>query len=430
MIVSELKKSLLQYAISGKLTSHIDSDTLVDKMLESISEQKLNYKSKLKKFNDSSIINEPFSIPDYWKWVELKNISLDIYAGGDKPKNFSKKKNEKYNIPVIANGETDDGIVGYTDKATENDKAVTVAGRGTIGFSKYRTEPFTPIVRLIVVKLPKEINYKYIQKVFELLLETGVGTSIKQLTVPMIVNKPIPVPPIEEQERIVKIIDEFNCRLNDISILENELDTLKKIFPAQLKKSILIYAVSGHLTKQNPNEKKINILEALDSGDLPENWIKVKAKTILNIVTGKRDANYGTEDGEYLFYTCANIPIKSPTYSFEGKNLILPGNGANVGLTIYSEDKFEAYQRTYVVSSKYDENNILLKYIYYYFNAYWNDYNKDKMFGSAIPYIKLGNLENFEINIPPIEEQYRIVAKIEELLPLCDEINNLVNEVQ
>ena len=162
---------------------------------------------------------------------------------------------------------------------------------------------------------------------------------------------------------------------------------------------------------------------------MPENWIRVKAKTILNIVTGKKDANYGTKDGEYLFYTCANIPIKSPTYSFEGKNLILPGNGANVGLTIYSEDKFEAYQRTYVVNSKYSENEILLKYIYYYFNAYWSDYNKDKMFGSAIPYIKLGNLENFEINVPPIEEQKRIVDKIEQLLPLCNDIENLINNI-
>ena len=129
-----------------------------------------------------------------------------------------------------------------------------------------------------------------------------------------------------------------------------------------------------------------------------------------------------------MFYTCANIPIKSSTYSFEGKNLILPGNGANVGLTIYSEEKFEAYQRTYVVNSKYDESVINLKFIYYYFVAFWNEYNKNKMYGSAIPYIKLGNLQDFEINIPPIEEQQRIVDKLEQLLSICDDIENLIKE--
>jgi type I restriction enzyme S subunit len=50
------------------------------------------------------------------------------------------------------------------------------------------------------------------------------------------------------------------------------------------------------------------------------------------------------------------------------------------------------------------------------------------MFGSAIPYIKMGNLENFEVNIPPIKEQKQIVEKIEQLLPLCDDIEQLVNK--
>ena len=91
-------------------------------------------------------------------------------------------------------------------------------------------------------------------------------------------------------------------------------------------------------------------------------------------------------------------------------------------LAIYTEEKFEAYQRTYVVSSIMSEKDIYLKYIYYYFCAFWNEYNIDKMFGSAIPYIKLGNLQNFEINIPPIEEQYRIVEKLESILPIIESI--------
>ena len=73
--------------------------------------------------------------------------------------------------------------------------------------------------------------------------------------------------------------------------------------------------------------------------------------------------------------------------------------------------KFEAYQRTYVIQGY----GIHLKYLHWVLVGKWRDYNKDKMFGSAIPYIKLGNLENFPVPLPPLHEQERISAKIEEL---------------
>lgn len=216
---TDMKKSLLQYALSGKLCEQLSSDASIENMLYSIREQKKHYKSRLNTFNSNNNLITPFDIPNTWRWVKLKDIALDVYAGGDKPKKFSKVKNEKYSIPVIANGETNDGIVGYTDTATENENALTVAGRGTIGYSKYRNEPFTPIVRLIVIKLPQEVSYKYLQLVFELFIETGVGTSIKQLTVPMIINKYIPLPPIEEQQRIVDKLEQLLPLCDEIESL-------------------------------------------------------------------------------------------------------------------------------------------------------------------------------------------------------------------
>lgn len=83
--------------------------------------------------------------------------------------------------------------------------------------------------------------------------------------------------------------------------------------------------------------------------DIPENWEWVRMKNIVSITTGNKDANHGCEDGIYDFYTCALIPIKSKTFSFSGESLILPGNGANVGTSIYYNGQFEAYQRTYVL---------------------------------------------------------------------------------
>ena len=69
--------------------------------------------------------------------------------------------------------------------------------------------------------------------------------------------------------------------------------------------------------------------------EVPENWCWTKLESIVSIVTGKKDANYGSEEGEYTFFTCAGEPIRCDGYSFEGESLLLPGNGANVGKVFY-----------------------------------------------------------------------------------------------
>lgn len=143
-------------------------------------------------------------------------------------------------------------------------------------------------------------------------------------------------------------------------------------------------------------------------------------KELFDIKTGKKDANFGSENGVYPFYTCAITPISSETYSYDGKYLILPGNGANVGVTLFYDGKFEAYQRTYLLSVKKEEI-IDIKYAYYYFKCYWGDYNSNKMYGAAIPYIRLSNLQDFTIVYPnSLKEQRKIVNKIERIFELID----------
>lgn len=146
-------------------------------------------------------------------------------------------------------------------------------------------------------------------------------------------------------------------------------------------------------------------------------------KELVHIETGKKDANFGDESGLYNFYTCAMSPIKSKTYSYDGDYLILPGNGANVGMSIHYIGKFEAYQRTYLLSKKSLDINFL--YIQIVLDAYWKEYNKDKQYGSAIPYIKLGNLENFLVPLPPVQEQEHIVSMFENFEPLLTEYDKL-----
>ncbi len=145
---------------------------------------------------------------------------------------------------------------------------------------------------------------------------------------------------------------------------------------------------------------------------------------ICNIQTGKKDANEGCENGKYNFYTCAQEPIKSATYSFEGESILLPGNGANVGFSSYINEKFEAYQRTYVL------NNFLMmnvRYLFTVLQASWK-VRLGVQYGSAINYIKIGNVIDFIVPIPPKIEQQIIVDKVDKLLAMIKELKKQVSE--
>ena len=150
---------------------------------------------------------------------------------------------------------------------------------------------------------------------------------------------------------------------------------------------------------------------------LPGNWCWTNLVALSDIKTGKKDANYGCEDGAYYFFTCASEPLRCDGYSFEGKAILLAGNGDIGNISIY-DGKFEAYQRTYVVSI---HSPLITEYFYHYFKYRWVDYNKDKMFGTAIPYIRLGNLQEFSIPLAPLAEQQQIVDRIENLFAKLDE---------
>ncbi len=150
---------------------------------------------------------------------------------------------------------------------------------------------------------------------------------------------------------------------------------------------------------------------------VPENWCWTYFSNISMIRTGKKDANYGAENGAYPFFTCAAEPIRCTDYSFDCNAILLAGNGDIGNITRYN-GKFEAYQRTYVIEV---DNIIDIDLAYYFFKYRWVDYNKDKMYGTAIPYIRLGNLKEFPFPLPPLPEQQRIVDRIESLFARLDE---------
>lgn len=81
----------------------------------------------------------------------LNEVCEELFAGGDVKKDKSSDvKSDKYPYPIYTNGEKDDGLYGYTSLMRVAKEAVTISGRGTIGFTCLRKEPFYPAVRLIV----------------------------------------------------------------------------------------------------------------------------------------------------------------------------------------------------------------------------------------------------------------------------------------
>lgn len=141
----------------------------------------------------------------------------------------------------------------------------------------------------------------------------------------------------------------------------------------------------------------------------------INLREICDIVTGKKDANHSENRGKYRFYTCSSNFSMCNTFSFDGPCVIVPGNG-DIGLVFFYDGKFEAYQRTYVLK------NIKINplFVYYHFKYAWRLKNSSKKFGSTIKYVRIGNFESYEIPLPPLAEQGRIVAKIEELFAGID----------
>lgn len=151
-------------------------------------------------------------------------------------------------------------------------------------------------------------------------------------------------------------------------------------------------------------------------------YTKAKLPDICTIKTGKHDANHANKEGKYRFYTCSNQYSMCDTYSFTGESVIVPGNG-DIGLVFYYYGEFDAYQRTYVLN----DITILPKYLFYHMQLYWRNFNDQKKFGSTVKYVRMSNFTNYEISYPSIEEQERIVAKIEELFSDLDNAVETLN---
>lgn len=164
--------------------------------------------------------------------VKLDKVCKRIYAGGDVPKDrYSTVMTSEYTVPIYANAEKDDGLYGYTDTARENELSITVAARGTIGFTAIRREPFLPVVRLItVVPDVTKVSERYLYYALRSCKPTSSGTSIPQLTVPDIKKNEIELYSLPVQE---KIADKLDVVVRIIALRQQELQRLDDLVKAR-----------------------------------------------------------------------------------------------------------------------------------------------------------------------------------------------------
>ena len=218
--------------------------------------------------------------------VRLGDVCTEIFAGGDVPRDrFSEVKTEEYSVPIYANAEKDNGLYGYTDNARVFDECVTVAARGTIGFTAIRKEPFLPVVRLITV-IPKQdiITLDYLYYALKNCKPKSSGTSIPQLTVPDIKSYIINLVSIDEQQKIVERLDKIS---DLIALRKQQLSKLDELIKARFVE------LFGEW-KSDPEPLK-SFLEDITYGftnpmpDAEEGPWKVTAKDVVN---GK--VNYDT----------------------------------------------------------------------------------------------------------------------------------------
>ncbi|WP_181324342.1 restriction endonuclease subunit S [Helicobacter pylori] len=236
----------------------------------------------------------------------------------------------------------------------------------------------------VVFENPKiDLNYLYyflcyIEKEW---LESGQQGSQVNLNVDLIKNKEVFYP---------KDLNEQIAIANILSALDHYLHALDSLI---LKKESVKKALSFELLSQRKRLKGFN-----------QAWQKVRLGDICEITTGSLDANEMVHYGKYRFYTCAKEYYFIDKYAFDTEAILISGNGAYVGYVHYYKGKFNAYQRTYVLDN-FSEHIIFVKYFLTMFLQSHIQTNRNE---GNTPYIVMATLKDFEILLPPLNEQIAI----------------------
>lgn len=348
--------------------------------------------------------NEKITIPNDW---DISKIEKKINEF--KPSKMNASEGIKSGIYPFFNASQNQTL--FSNNYLVDDEAVIITTGGDYAFSQYFNGKFAYSSHVWSFKM-KEDNSQFFTYLFKYFFDTIQNLSVKGFKLKNLNKKDFKnidfyFPPIQEQNNIVSLLSSQERIIEKIKILVEKLEKRNKFMINEL--------LSGRLRVKEENEQPVFYKNTDDNWqtvkingedvDIPKDWDSFKLKGNIDIKTGKKDANVAKKDGQYAFFTCGKKVLKTDTYDFDCEAILIAGNG-DVGETKYYHGKFDAYQRTYVLSNyKYD-----LKFLYIYMNKLFKD--SISALGSAMPYIKLGYLEDFSINQPNSLSERELLLKI------------------
>jgi type I restriction enzyme S subunit len=211
---------------------------------------------------------------------------------------------------------------------------------------------------------------------------------------------------------------------NQANISKSDIENIPFFLPPKIEQKVIAAVLSSLDDKIDLLHRQNQTLEAMAATlfrqwfveEAQEDWRDVRLGDYFPVVTGKKDANFSTDDGEYPFFTCSQSAIKAPSYSFEGAAILLSGNGDfNVKRYI---GKFEAYQRTYVLIP-YDVKyfSFLYTLMKFYLLEITGGYQ-----GSVINFITKGLITEFKFRLP--DEHINIDEKLAQFNELYEKIDS------
>lgn len=497
MNAQDLKNSILQLAVQGKLVEQRAEEGTARELLEQIKLEKdqLIKDKKIKKSKPLPEITEdeiPFEIPESWEWVFLQEIAYVNGGYAFKSNNYTTEGTRVVRISDFnENGFVNSKIVRhpYSDEfepflVNEKDILLCMTG-GTVGksfFVQSLPERMMTNQRVATIKIigsiQEYVNYVILAPITQNIIRASKTSTNDNISMDTIYSFLIPLPPFEEIKRIVSKIEEILPYIDQYDKAYTKLETFNKKFPEDMKKSILQLAMQGKLVEQRPEEGTAD--------ELYEQIVTEKAQLIKDgKIKKEKSLPEITEDeipfeipsswkwvrlGEITFFQ-GGYAFKSTEYVAQSDNQVIRLGNVKQGrlLTDVKQvfigdeqaEKAKEYQikpndilvtmtgtrrkKDYLYICRVQEEDISERNLFinqrvgcfrtfnyvdigYLVVALQNDTIRDIIFQKETGTANQGNLGSEDmkkyiyIPLPPLAEQKRIVAKIEELLPYCDQL--------
>ena len=468
MTPEQLKASILQYAIQGMLVEQRPEEGTGEELYRQIQaeKQRLIKEGKIKKEKALSEIAEdeiPFDIPESWKWVRIGQI-FNLQAGKNITASDIYEEVSSEHRYLCYGG---NGVRGYVSDFNREGHYALIGRQGALcGNINVAEGQFYATEHAVVVDHFNQTDVVWSAWFLKALNLNQYATATAQpgLAVANIVKVLIPLPPLAEQKRIVTKIEELLPYVDRYAAAYEKLEQFNAKFPEDMKKSILQYAIQGKLVEQRPEEgtgaelyqqiqtekqrlikagklKKekplVEIAEDEIPFDIPESWRWCRLADVIDVRDGTHDSpKYGPAgiplvtsknlvngviDYSNVKYITQEDADKINTRSMVNDDDILFAMIGSIGNPVLVKKDREFCIKNMALFKRFANTDISMRYVYWF--LFYAQYKlKKEASGGVQSFISLSRFREYLMPLPPLDEQNRIVAKLEEILPLCERL--------